>query len=191
MNWKLVPLEPTPEMLVRGQEQYVLGHKAFLKDCAGVEDIYKTMLEAAPAAPVELEPVAWGVFYFGGKRHGKLYSQCYTKDQVDRYIADLHHSNDYDTFRSAPLYALPPDAAAVIAAKDAEIADALDVKNGKGPTALGMVVAERDQLRKQLAAAEKDAARYRAKRHRDFANSPANSEEAFNESYDSTCDFIS
>ena len=41
-----------------------------------------------------------------------------------------------------------------------------------------------------LAAAEKDAARYRAKRHRDFANSPANSEEAFNESYDSTCDFM-
>lgn len=32
----------------------------------------------------------------------------------------------------------------------AELEDALDVENGAGPTALGMVVAERDALRAEL-----------------------------------------
>ncbi len=54
------------------------------------------------------EPVAWGAFYFGGKRNGKLYSACDTKEQIEHYIADRHQSDDSNTFRAAPLYTEPP-----------------------------------------------------------------------------------
>ena len=54
------------------------------------------------------EPVAWGAFYFGGKRNGKLYSACDTKEQIEHYIADRHQSDDSNTFRAAPLYTVPP-----------------------------------------------------------------------------------
>ena len=53
------------------------------------------------------EPVAWGAFYFGGKLNGKLYSQCDTEAQIDKYIVDRHRSDDSNTFRKAALYALP------------------------------------------------------------------------------------
>ena len=53
------------------------------------------------------EPVAWGVFHFGGKRNGKLYSHCESEKQARMYILDRHQSDDSNTFREAPLYALP------------------------------------------------------------------------------------
>ena len=53
------------------------------------------------------EPVAWGAFYFGGKLNGKLYSQCDTEAQIDKYIVDRHRSDDSNTFRKAALYAIP------------------------------------------------------------------------------------
>lgn len=56
----------------------------------------------------EQEPVAWGVFHFGGKRDRKLYSHCDTKEQAIAYIADRHQSDDTNTFRAAPLYTTPP-----------------------------------------------------------------------------------
>jgi len=57
-----------------------------------------------PAEQQPQEPVAWGIFYFGGKRNGRLYSQIDTEENAKRYISDLHRSNDTDTFRAAPLY---------------------------------------------------------------------------------------
>ena len=53
------------------------------------------------------EPVAWGAFYFGGKLNGKLYSQCATEAQIDKYIEDRHRSDDSNTFRKDALYTLP------------------------------------------------------------------------------------
>lgn len=53
-------------------------------------------------------PVAWGAFYFGGNRNGKLYSHCDTQAQIEAYIADRHQSDDSNTFRAAPLYTAPP-----------------------------------------------------------------------------------
>jgi len=64
-------------------------------------------LEAALAEPVQ-EPVAWGAFYFGGNRNGKLYSHCDTQAQIEAYIANHHQSDDSNTFRAAPLYTAPP-----------------------------------------------------------------------------------
>ena len=64
-------------------------------------------LRAKIAEMEQQEPVAWGAFYFGGKLNGKLYSQCDTEAQIDMYIADRHQSDDSNTFRKAPLYALP------------------------------------------------------------------------------------
>jgi hypothetical protein len=68
-------------------------------------DALKVKLAGQPA---QQEPVAWGIFYFGGKRNGKMYSQTDSEENAKRYIADLHHSNDADTFRAAPLYTTPP-----------------------------------------------------------------------------------
>ncbi len=47
MKYKLVPLEPTPEMLCAGHAMTLPA------------SIWYAMLEAAPDAPVELEPVAY------------------------------------------------------------------------------------------------------------------------------------
>lgn len=64
-------------------------------------------LRAKIEAMEQQEPVAWGAFYFGGKLNGKLYSQCATEAQIDKYIVDRHRSDDSNTFRKAALYALP------------------------------------------------------------------------------------
>ncbi len=53
------------------------------------------------------EPVAWGAFHFGGKRDGKLYTQCETEAQIEAYILDMHRSSDSLTLRKGPLYAAP------------------------------------------------------------------------------------
>lgn len=44
----------------------------------------------------------------------------------------------------------------------AELADALDCKNGNGPTALSMVIDERDKIRADLAASQAECERLRA-----------------------------
>lgn len=60
-EWKMVPVEPTPEMQIAGVAQYYEG------GCSGVsgdekteivQDIYRAMLDAAPEAPA-LEPAAF------------------------------------------------------------------------------------------------------------------------------------
>lgn len=65
-------------------------------------------LRQAIAEAEQAEPVAWGAFYFGGKRNGKLYSYADNKDQIEAYIVDRHRSDDSNTFRAAPLYTRPP-----------------------------------------------------------------------------------
>ena len=77
--------------------------------CAEV-NVWRRQAEAYWAKIEQMErqePIAWGAFYFGGKLNGKLYSQCDTEAQIDMYIADRHQSDDSNTFRKAPLYALP------------------------------------------------------------------------------------
>ncbi|HGN3233784.1 TPA: hypothetical protein ACKRQQ_001468 [Pseudomonas aeruginosa] len=53
------------------------------------------------------EPVAWGAFHFGGKRDGKLYTQCETEAQIEAYILDMHRSSDSLTLRKGPIYTAP------------------------------------------------------------------------------------
>jgi hypothetical protein len=65
------------------------------------------LAEHTPKQEVQ-EPVAWGAFYFGGNRNGKLYSHCDTQAQIEAYIANHHQSDDSNTFRAAPLYTAPP-----------------------------------------------------------------------------------
>ncbi len=66
-------------------------------------DIFRTTIEAAE----KQEPVAWGIFHFGGKRDRKLYTTCDTREQAIAYIADRHQSDDTNTFRAAPIYTSP------------------------------------------------------------------------------------
>ncbi|MDQ0305443.1 hypothetical protein J2S75_004507, partial [Ancylobacter polymorphus] len=62
-KWKLVPVEPTPEMIEAGD---VANPTAWNEDtdlgfgCDVAFEVYRAMLAASPAAPgAEVEPVAW------------------------------------------------------------------------------------------------------------------------------------
>jgi hypothetical protein len=57
MKWKLVPEEPTEDMLIAGQEEYVLGRKGAIEDCIESADIYKAMIESAPKHDSEWMPI--------------------------------------------------------------------------------------------------------------------------------------
>lgn len=52
-GWKLVPVEPTEEMLVHGQEAWLAmwRSKPSIEDCKEAENTYKAMLSASPPAP--------------------------------------------------------------------------------------------------------------------------------------------
>lgn len=47
-GWKLVPVEPTDDQLVAGQEEWVRGRRGALEDCMEANAIYAAMLAAAP-----------------------------------------------------------------------------------------------------------------------------------------------
>ena len=47
-GWQLVPIEPTDEMLVSGQEEWALGKRGAMEDCEESRAIFKAMLAAAP-----------------------------------------------------------------------------------------------------------------------------------------------
>lgn len=47
-GWQLVPIEPTDEMLVSGQEEWALGKRGAMEDCEESKAIFKAMLAAAP-----------------------------------------------------------------------------------------------------------------------------------------------
>lgn len=55
-GYKLVPVEPTEDMLVAGQEEWAHRPHGALEDCEEARSIYKAMLAAAPA--VQEEPVS-------------------------------------------------------------------------------------------------------------------------------------
>ena len=76
--------------------------------CGGLEmEIHE--LKTKLAELEKQEPVAWGggAFHFGGKRDGKLYTQCETEAQIEAYILDMHRSSDSLTLRKGPLYTAP------------------------------------------------------------------------------------
>lgn len=52
-GWKLVPIDPTEEMLVLGQEAwaYRKSLQNALEDCTEAEAAYRTMLATAPDPP--------------------------------------------------------------------------------------------------------------------------------------------
>lgn len=54
-----------------------------------------------------LEAVAWGAFYFGGKKHGQLYNHSDTKDEIEQYIIQVERSDDSISLTSGPLYTHP------------------------------------------------------------------------------------
>src|SRR5690606_24092966 len=49
------------------------------------------------------EPVAWAAVHFGGRRDGKIYTTCDTREQIEAYIQDVHQSSDSLTLRARPL----------------------------------------------------------------------------------------
>lgn len=55
MQWKLVPVDPTPEMLVSGQEAWLHKRRSrpAMEDCEEAGALYWSMLAVAPAAPLD------------------------------------------------------------------------------------------------------------------------------------------
>ena len=126
---KLIDREPTQEML-----------KAIASsDCAPSN--YKQMFQSAyDAAPdVKQEPVAW-------------------VEVADSYEGPYEfHGAALLGIGKHNLYTFPPDAQAEIAKRDArisrlenELADALDLKAGNGPTALAMQAARIKELEEEI-----------------------------------------
>lgn len=62
---------------------------------------------AEASAATEQEAVAWGAFYFGGKKHGQLYNHSDTRDQIEQYIIQVERSDDSISLTSGPLYTHP------------------------------------------------------------------------------------
>ncbi len=54
-------------------------------------------------AAASAEPVAWAAVHFGGRRDGKIYTTCDTREQIEAYIQDVHQSSDSLTLRARPL----------------------------------------------------------------------------------------
>lgn len=92
------------DMLLEKRADYVRGVNAAL----GSETHMGEPAATTPSPAVAPEPVAYGAFYTGGKRAGKLYAHCDTKEQIDSYIADVHQRNDTITLHSGPLYLATP-----------------------------------------------------------------------------------
>ncbi|MFY1903802.1 DUF3850 domain-containing protein [Achromobacter xylosoxidans] len=69
---------------------------------------------AGGSAPVAGEVVAWAAVPRRGKRAGRIYCTCDTREQIDAYIEEVHQSNDSLTLWARPLSfadAAPPASA--------------------------------------------------------------------------------
>jgi hypothetical protein len=74
-GWKLVPVEPTPEMLIRGGEQFFdLAGPNLTNDSEKDQDdaasIYRAMLSASPAAPEGAKKADLNAEYVRGRNDG-------------------------------------------------------------------------------------------------------------------------
>ncbi|EKA49623.1 hypothetical protein PABE173_3802 [Pseudomonas aeruginosa ATCC 25324] len=65
-------------------------------------------LESKLAELERQEPAGWLAYHFGGKWNGKIYGgPCDTKEEINRYIQQVHQSNDSVTLQGKPFYAAP------------------------------------------------------------------------------------
>ena len=168
MNYKLVPKQLTDSMAKVLRNEHCVYQTE--------QELYDAMLEAAPAAPVELEPMA----YMASS------GTCITAE-------DVSYTPNWTDYYTTPLVR-QSDAAAVIAAKDAEIErlkeerlgvisqskmhpswleksreEILDCLRFQGATTAVLLVETAD-LRKQLAAADKQRDELLAALEKQFAD---------------------
>lgn len=66
---------------------------------AGIEQVRNDRTKRGGDA----QPVAWAAVHFGGRRDGKIYTTCETREQIEAYIQDVHRSSDSLTLRARPL----------------------------------------------------------------------------------------
>lgn len=65
---------------------------------------WRDQLDAALAsAPVAGEVVGWAAVPSRGKRAGRIYCTCDTREQIDAYIEQVHQSNDSLTLWARPV----------------------------------------------------------------------------------------
>lgn len=65
----------------------------------------RTVAAMRASAPVagEAQPVAWAAVLSGGKRAGRIYATCDTREEIEAYIQDVHQSSDSLTLYARPL----------------------------------------------------------------------------------------
>lgn len=59
-GYKLVPINPTDDMLVAGQEECIRRPRGPIEDCLDAHAVYASMLAAAPSPPGAAQPEAQG-----------------------------------------------------------------------------------------------------------------------------------
>lgn len=69
----------------------------------GIFGAFPVYRASAPVAGDAQKPVAWAAVLSGGKRSGRVYATCDTREEIEAYIQDVHQSNDSLTLYARPL----------------------------------------------------------------------------------------
>lgn len=93
---------------------------------SSIVELTKSAAFSAPPPAGAQQAVAWAAVHFGGKRNGKIYNTCDTREQIDAYIGQVHQSNDSITLTARPLVFADTAPAAAEGARDEDDQYTLD-----------------------------------------------------------------
>lgn len=83
-KWKLVPVEPTEDMLIAGQEAFFMHPRGALEDCEESARAYRDMLAAAPEKQIDTEALRRLLIYLETRR--EIYADRAKNAPVSRAI---------------------------------------------------------------------------------------------------------
>lgn len=114
-DYKLVPVDLLSELAESLASELDVRYPASVRSYESQDRKYQAEMEPvltarqiiAAGTAVQEEPVAWGAFYVGGKYNGQLHRHDSSEEEIDRYIAIVHGSNDSLTLRKGGLYTKP------------------------------------------------------------------------------------
>lgn len=87
----------------KGLIQKSHGIMSIDSQCAVAREAWHAGRAALARAPVAGGVVAWAAVPSRGKRAGRIYSTCDTREEIDAYIDQVHQSNDSLTLYARPL----------------------------------------------------------------------------------------
>ena len=75
----------------------------YIDTLGGDSKTYRAALAQAAPATGKVGAVAWAAVHFGGKRDGKIYNTCDTREQIDAYIQQVEQQSDSLTLTARPI----------------------------------------------------------------------------------------